>query len=585
VSISPGVPTRILSRPEASDLAAPSAGVGILAATSPVTFKRTPAEGGGPTDMPVGGTAFFRDDLWEADYTITATADGDFWDSNITFPGGGVAQFGTVTWHQSFGGQSDCFVSGLTALCGSTVADVRDIVGIQCQASGTYTYRLNQNGGQVFSGSFTLKPTLPPGTVTNQLQTDFPNDQLDRVCRDAAGHTIRCPGTPDQVPQTIGRRGCALAAAAMLLGYWGTSVDPVTLNDFLVALGGGGFDLDGDLLWPGVLKRAAQDGHSFQFRVDTTATPADLRNLICKSGPQIVYVKNRQHFVVVTGLTGDEQDFTIADPAGKSQVLNDYGGFRSVREFEPVSQPSFEDVLLAMLESPGELVVTDPLGRRTGFDPARGTAFGEIPASSYDSAGLTDLLDDGTQVDRDPAAKELYVHQPVDGEYTVTVTGTGNGTYTLDLVGYDVQQQFSRFVAEDIPISVREVHQYALRFKSADMSGGALAMSGGFDGGGQRSDINHLLSYARPGASRTTLTAGTSTYSLLLFYDAAIDPTSFHADLNGAVVTGLFHPVPGGNEVVTLPLQAGRNVLKLIVTGSPGGHTGTDRDQLTFLVQ
>src|SRR2546426_4734772 len=50
-------------------------------------------------------TTLFRS---EADYTITATNDGDFWDSNITFPSGAVAQFGTVTWHASFGGQTDC---------------------------------------------------------------------------------------------------------------------------------------------------------------------------------------------------------------------------------------------------------------------------------------------------------------------------------------------------------------------------------------------------------------------------------------------------------------------------------------------
>src|SRR2546426_6788508 len=40
-------------------------------------------------------------------------------------------------------------------------ASVEDILSIQCQPPGTYTYELFQNGGRVFSGTFFLKPTLP----------------------------------------------------------------------------------------------------------------------------------------------------------------------------------------------------------------------------------------------------------------------------------------------------------------------------------------------------------------------------------------------------------------------------------------
>jgi len=417
VSISPGVPTRILSRTQRTDLSTRSgAGVGILASTSAVTFRRSPAEGGGPTDMAVGGTAYFRDVLWEADYTITATNDGDFWDSSITFPSGAVAQFGTVTWHASFAGQSDCFVSGFAVLCGSTSADARDMVSNQCGASGSYTYRLNQNGAQVFSGTFTLKPTLPPGTVANQFQTDHRLDPYDSICKDAAGNSIPCPGTPDQVPQTIKDKGCALTAAVMLLGYFGIPTDPVTLNAYLLSLGAGGYTPRGGVNWEGLLQRFAQQGQFRSVRINASATPADLRSRICRFGPQIVYVKNRQHFVLVTGLNDGETDFTIADPAappgtpGKTGLLNaDYGGFRSVREFAPLSQPSLEDAILATLHSPAQLLVTDPLGRRIGHDPLRGITYGEIPSASYDSSGLGDLQDDGTIVDVDPESKELYI--------------------------------------------------------------------------------------------------------------------------------------------------------------------------------
>ena len=230
------------------------------------------------------------------------------------------------------------------------------------------------------------------------------------------------------------------------------------------------------------------------------------------------------------------------------------------------------------------MVVTDPLGRRVGYDPLRAVTYAEIPAASYDSSGLGDLQDDGTIIDVDPESKELYIHLPADGQYAATVTGTGTGRYTLNLVAYDVQHRFARFLVSNIPISVGEVHQYSVLFNSADMSSGTLATSGGFNGGGQRTAINQLLSYARPGQGRTSLPAGTTTYSLLVFYDAAVDAGSFQADLNGVSLTSSFHPVAGGSESVSIPLQSGRSVLKLSVTGSPGGHTGTDHDQLVFLV-
>ena len=178
----------------------------------------------------------------------------------------------------------------------------------------------------------------------------------------------------------------------------------------------------------------------------------------------------------------------------------------------------------------------------------------------------------------------MYVRFPIDGQYTMSVTGTATGSYTLNLLGYDRDHRSAGYLTQDVPIAAGEVHQYAFTFNGADMSGGTLTISGGFNGGGQRSDVNAMLSYIRPAQTRTSLAAGTASYSVMVSYGATIDPTTFRAELNGAVVTGLFTPTPGSTQTVALPLVTGRNVLLLSVAGGPGGPTGTDRDRLVFLV-
>lgn len=101
---------------------------------------------------------------------------------------------------------------------------------------------------------------------------------------------------------------------------------------------------------------------------------------------------------------------------------------------------------------------------------------------------------------------------------------------------------------------------------------------------GQRSSVDELLSYSRPGQRQTTLAAGTTSYSVMIFYGAGLNATSFSATLNGVNVSSTFHPTAGGSEVVTIPLVTGRNVLKLSATGVVGGRTASDADQLVFKV-
>jgi hypothetical protein len=127
-------------------------------------------------------------------------------------------------------------------------------------------------------------------------------------------------------------------------------------------------------------------------------------------------------------------------------------------------------------------------------------------------------------------------------------------------------------------------HTYAFTFSKA--VGSQLKIGGGFDGGGQRpKDVNKFLSYANPSESQTTLPAGTTTFPLHIFYGSTIIPSTFKAELNGVNIAPLFNPIPAENQIVTLNLAPGRNVLVLSVNSNLPTRIATDTDRLVLKVQ
>ncbi|MFB3904575.1 MAG: hypothetical protein ACE15E_14090 [Acidobacteriota bacterium] len=140
--------------------------------------------------------------------------------------------------------------------------------------------------------------------------------------------------------------------------------------------------------------------------------------------------------------------------------------------------------------------------------------------------------------------KELVVMQPAEGEYVLSVVGTGTGTYDLDIRMNEIDGQASRGVFEKIPIGPGIVHKYAFDF-SGDPAA-RIKVRGGFDGKGQRpDDVNKLLTYCAPGERSTTLAAGVSEYTLIIRYGENIIPSTLNVGLNGTPLTFLFSPAPG----------------------------------------
>jgi len=233
-------------------------------------------------------------------------------------------------------------------------------------------------------------------------------------------------------------------------------------------------------------------------------------------------------------------------------------------------------------DSPCELVITDPLGRKEGYDPVSGTTYqGQIPDAFYGEEGLPNLPEDPPE----PQSKEIDISVPAEGKYELKVIGTKKGGYDLEVHASDREGGISyKDDIEQIPISPNVVHTYIINYSRA--AGSKIEVIGGFDGKGQRPrDVNKFLSYSNPTQVTTELLPGVKTFNLSIFYDEAIITGTFKAELNRQDITNLFSPSLGGNEIVKLNLASGRNTLILSVDGRlSSGRQATDRDRLVFIV-
>ena len=469
----------------------------------------------------------------------------------------------------------------------------------QCSTPGTWNFTMDYNG---HSGGqekrieqFELYPQVPDEDmyVMGQGLSD----------------------TYDHTNQAISKLGCALTCETMVLHNHGErfNLDPASagygpaavreLNTWLIDNNGytnsstdaGDIKLDVAHNYYTIYPTTVWVGWGFE---------SGLKDDICRMGPQMLKIPKKtgsgSHFVLAYGRmnTGPNVDtWKIIDPIGSGkdtnliQFYNDRPQYQqkiaSTRLNKGISdgdsQPSATRHLHVRLASPAEFLVTDPAGRRCGIDPASGRKYAEIPNCYYEHSSIEAPDSD---VSTAPVA-EVYISQTLDGEYEIKITGTGTGTYYFVIRDIGMSGPVPTFETElfDVPTSPGEVHMYSYQFSSNPTS--AAALTGGFDGGGQRpADVNRFLTYIKPAQSRTALPAGTKSYTVSVSYGATVDSAKFSAILGGADVTHLFHPVAGTTENVTIPLGPGSKTLTLSIDGiNARGTVSTDTDRLTFIVK
>jgi hypothetical protein len=505
-----------------------------------------------------------------------------------------VVGHGKVTFHDSYNGTANCFVAehnnGSTAwnLCGGKDIYITWYYGRELSdevlPTGNWAMKFFNDGVEFYSGEFTLLPEINPEKIT-LLNQGAHKEHYDSACRTTTCTSIKCDyvcdGRDDEVEVTISQEGCYLTGAASILNYHGVLATPPALNDWLKL--NDGYIGAGRVDPIALTKYARANGVNMTF-LGSSYGLDELENLIYTYGPQLAWAKSRGHFITVTGMDPEKTTYKIMDPSGgvmttlaaRNYVVPDGG----VRIFAgPEFQYTDMSGIIIYFHSPGELVIEDPNGLKTGYDPIEGVYYNEIPRSSYSATGLNDDVDPVPVTDI-PMVEELEVMRPSAGDYKLYVMGTGEGTYDLDIAAYDPDGVRSLKQFKDVEVAPGDVHTFSFYYPKA--SGAGINM--GFDGGGQRpKDVNTFLSYIRPSQRQTSLPAGTTSYNMLIAYGESIVPSTFKAVLNGENITNEFSPKPSGAESILLNLVPGRNTLVLSIDAEVNGRISTDKDRLIFV--
>jgi len=99
-------------------------------------------------------------------------------------------------------------------------------------------------------------------------------------------------------------------------------------------------------------------------------------------------------------------------------------------------------------------------------------------------------------------------------------------------------------------------------------------------------NLNGLLSYTQPLKDRVRVPAGTPDVKLTIRYREDLDPKSFKVQPGWA--RHFFHPAPGTEETVNLPLKAHKRRHRFFLDAPPGNgspeHVPKDRDEFEFRV-
>jgi hypothetical protein len=277
--------------------------------------------------------------------------------------------------------------------------------------------------------------------------------------------------------ETIGAIGCAITSLVMLVRSYGITtienaagnqvdLNPSSLNDWLNRShpdlrgyrGYSGLNVKWDAVEKFTGGRVLLD--SEQISLDDELLKYH-RPVILKECSYCDTMNEKDHFVVARGKTVPDtpSDITIISPDHMDHIIirDSYlyaprpPGFVASTLKESINHSGRATVkihkrykpadcvnnictipprLTFNIHSPAEILVTDPTGKSTGYDPNTGQLVTEIPDSTYEVEG--GISDPENQDIHTPTFHSLFIPNPIDGTYQVTVIGTGAGPYTLE---------------------------------------------------------------------------------------------------------------------------------------------------------
>lgn len=255
---------------------------------------------------------------------------------------------------------------------------------------------------------------------------------------------------------TIGGAGSYITSVANIMRYHGITtatnaqdVNPQTLNDYLSGLAvNHGYAQNGIAIWAGIQTysggRIAVNAllpSAGQTKAQAIDAQLALGHPVMVSVPFPDAAYPNSHWVVITGPPVNGH-YPIRDPGGHhASDLAPYGdeaGIGNMMLLLPTNGYEAQQRIAA--HGPVELLITDTYGRRTGYDPDTQSFVNEIPQSRY--ATEYSLLNQENGFSIGLTERVIYITRPSTGNYTLTVTGTGSGSYTLDFQSISIWLQF-----------------------------------------------------------------------------------------------------------------------------------------------
>lgn len=233
--------------------------------------------------------------------------------------------------------------------------------------------------------------------------------------------------TYDDSGTNIQAQGSAVACLAMALNYAGIPTDPGQLNTLLE----NDHDFDeNEVNWGPATRDASTN--KVEFHAHRGSDTQYLSQSLDNGYPVIVEVSTASgadHFVLVIG----EQNghFVINDPGYVNATTLDY--YNNTFETRGYVSAQAGDVsefdIAAGTET--EVLVVDPLGRLTGYEPSSALVVEQIPQSVHfsDSLEKSDL----TGASGTNTAHMVDIYQPMQGDYQVFLISTNPGNYKLVL--------------------------------------------------------------------------------------------------------------------------------------------------------
>jgi hypothetical protein len=270
-----------------------------------------------------------------------------------------------------------------------------------------------------------INRTPPPPNGLLLLQTDSPW-QGDTYGNYLSGDSVN----------TIYHWGCFLTSAAMVINYYASLVpttfrtDPRALNSWLRTRGG--YNPSNLVEWPALLQYANENGVPLAISNHDDVRNDTMLDAALNSGDlAILGVNNSGHYVVAIGKSTANgwPDYNINDPLyGRTTIFSQYyGTYSSVLTF---SNSTDKRIVTVSPHSPVDLLVEDPNGLFTGYDPQTGTSWNQIPRSEYFTNTLAP--DGGSGLGTNVLKSKMFWQlQPLNAQYGVEVLGYGSGSYQL----------------------------------------------------------------------------------------------------------------------------------------------------------